>query len=91
MKEYKILREHHGDKVYVPGGENRKATPGAVAHLVSRGVLEEVDATDAELKPELPDPENKANVPPTSDNKSAPENKGQKPEAQQVTGASKDA
>lgn len=41
MARYKVLRQHHGDRDYMPG-DFREATPSVVAHLVAAGVIEEV-------------------------------------------------
>lgn len=40
MKTYTVLRQHLGDKMYMPG-DTRKAKPSDVAHLVKSGVLVE--------------------------------------------------
>ena len=40
MQEFKVLREHHGDKPY-QGGDLRIADATEVAHLVRAGVLED--------------------------------------------------
>lgn len=36
--EYTVLREHLGDRQYMPG-DKREAAPAEVAHLVRAGVL----------------------------------------------------
>ena len=41
MKQFKVLRQHHGDRDYLPG-DTREADPSQVAHLIGAGVLEEV-------------------------------------------------
>jgi len=40
MKTYKVVRQHFGDKMYMPGDE-REAAEGDVAHLIRNGVLVE--------------------------------------------------
>ncbi|PYB71501.1 hypothetical protein [Rhizobium wuzhouense] len=47
MKTYKVLRQHLGDKMYLPG-DDRKAKPADVAHLVKSGVLVESEGAKAE-------------------------------------------
>ncbi len=47
MKSYKVLRQHLGDKMYMPG-DVRKAEPADVAHLVKSGVLAEGSGVKAE-------------------------------------------
>lgn len=46
MKNYRVERQHFGDKLYMPGDE-REANAGDVAHLVDAGVLVEVKAAAA--------------------------------------------
>jgi hypothetical protein len=41
MTRFKVLRQHLGDREYLPG-DTREADPLVVAHLVAAGVLEEV-------------------------------------------------
>lgn len=62
MQKYTVLRQHIGDRDYLPG-ETREARPADVAHLVGT-VLEPIEAKVAEA------PEDKATE--------APENKGRK-------------
>lgn len=58
LTEYRVLREHEGDKFYTPG-ETRTAQASDVKHLVPH-VLERIgDAAEAEEKAE-PAPANKA-------------------------------
>ncbi|MFK0338719.1 hypothetical protein ACIQT7_15735 [Agrobacterium deltaense] len=40
MKTYEVLRQHLGDKMYMPG-DVREADQGEVQHLIDRGVLRE--------------------------------------------------
>ena len=47
MKTYTVLRQHLGDKMYMPG-DTRKAKPSDVAHLVKSGVLVEGEGVKAE-------------------------------------------
>lgn len=47
MKNYTVLRQHLGDKMYMPG-DVRKAEPSDVTHLVKSGVLVEGDGAKAE-------------------------------------------
>lgn len=61
MKTYDVLRQHLGDKMYMPG-DTREVAQGDVQHLIDNGVLRE-----AKTKSE-PAPSNKAE-------KSAPKNK----------------
>lgn len=46
MKTYVVVRQHLGDKMYMPGDE-REASPGDVQHLVDNGVLSESKAKAA--------------------------------------------
>jgi hypothetical protein len=66
MQEFKVLREHHGDKPYVRG-DTRKADAQAVAHLVLNGVLADVNAEPQKQVPAKPAATKAA--------KKAPENK----------------
>lgn len=50
MKTYDVVRQHLGDRMYVPG-DKRQANPAEVSHLVSAGVLAEPAATKAEKPP----------------------------------------
>lgn len=43
MAKFKVLRQHHGDKLYAEG-DTREADERDVAHLVANGVLETVKA-----------------------------------------------
>lgn len=43
MATFKVLRQHHGDKLYSEG-DIREAEEQDVAHLVANGVLEPVKA-----------------------------------------------
>lgn len=60
--KYKVLRQHLGDKMYMPGDE-READEHEVKHLVDRGVLSpegaKADAPKAN-KAENAAPKNKA-------------------------------
>lgn len=38
MMKYTVMRQHFGDKLYMPGDE-REAREADVSHLVSQGVL----------------------------------------------------
>lgn len=42
-KSYEVIRQHLGDKMYMPG-DTREATPSDVQHLVQNGVLRETKA-----------------------------------------------
>ena len=60
--KFHVIRQHYGDKMYVPG-DTREAEEGAVKHLLANGVLsKEAPKAKAEAKPK-----NKA--------ESAPQNK----------------
>lgn len=48
MKTYEVVRQHLGDKMYMPG-DAREASPPDVQHLVHNGVLKE-DKAKAESK-----------------------------------------
>ncbi|MDX1127455.1 hypothetical protein GOL24_24665 [Sinorhizobium medicae] len=52
MKAYQVLRQHLGDKQYMPG-DTREANPSDVKHLVDAGVLKEakVAASKTEKAP----------------------------------------
>ena len=50
MQDFKVLREHYGDKPYVQG-DTRTARADDVAHLVRNGVLAPVE-NKAEAVPE---------------------------------------
>lgn len=41
MKTYTVIRQHYGDKQYMPN-DTREANPSDVKHLVDAGVLKEV-------------------------------------------------
>lgn len=43
MADFKVIRQHFGDKLYMPG-DTREADARDVAHLVENGVLEPVKA-----------------------------------------------
>lgn len=43
MKTYEVLRQHFGDKMYMPG-DTREAAQGEVQHLINNGVLRETKA-----------------------------------------------
>lgn len=43
MKTYEVLRQHLGDKMYMPG-DSREVAQGDVQHLINNGVLREVKA-----------------------------------------------
>lgn len=47
MKTYTVIRQHLGDKMYMPG-DSRKAEPSEVAHLIKSGVLAEGSGVKAE-------------------------------------------
>lgn len=49
MRTYKVLRQHLGDRMYMPG-DTRMALPSVVSHLVSAGVLSE-EAGEKDAKP----------------------------------------
>lgn len=53
MAKFNTLRQHFGDRLYMPGDE-REASEQDVAHLVAQGVLEPIRAKAA------PPVENKA-------------------------------
>ena len=40
MKTYDVLRQHLGDKMYMPG-DTREVAQGDVQHLIDNGVLRE--------------------------------------------------
>ncbi|MGA6113356.1 hypothetical protein [Agrobacterium radiobacter] len=61
MKTYEVLRQHFGDKMYMPG-DTREAAQGEVQHLINNGVLRETKAKSESA------PSNKAE-------KAAPKNK----------------
>lgn len=63
MKTYEVVRQHLGDKMYMPG-DKREASPPDVQHLVKNGVLTEAKS---KAEPKLP---NKAE-PASLKNKSA--------------------
>ena len=46
MPEYKVLRQHYGDKQYWPG-DTREANKNDVQHLIEGGTLEAVEAKAA--------------------------------------------
>lgn len=56
--KFKVLRQHLGDRMYMPGDE-REANEGDVGHLVDNGVLEAKRDAPAKSKKE-PAPKNKA-------------------------------
>ncbi|WP_041409359.1 hypothetical protein [Sinorhizobium fredii] len=43
MKTYDVLRQHLGDKMYMPG-DQREANQGDVQHLITNGILKEATA-----------------------------------------------
>ena len=43
MPKYDVLRQHLGDKMYMPG-DTREAAQGDVQHLINNGVLAEAKA-----------------------------------------------
>jgi hypothetical protein len=43
MKTYQVLRQHLGDKMYMPG-DTREVAQGDVQHLINNGVLREAQA-----------------------------------------------
>ncbi|MDW9588672.1 hypothetical protein GOA80_21885 [Sinorhizobium meliloti] len=49
MKTFKVLRQHLGDKQYMPG-DTREANPSVVKHLVDAGVLKEAKAAAAKAE-----------------------------------------
>lgn len=49
MKTYKVLRQHIGDREYLPG-DMRTAKPTDVAHLVKAGVLSEAGENGGESR-----------------------------------------
>ncbi|MGP4691622.1 hypothetical protein [Agrobacterium cavarae] len=62
MKTYQVLRQHLGDKMYMPG-DNREAVQSDVQHLINNGVLREAKAksdTAASNKAEKAAPKNKS-------------------------------
>ena len=61
MPEYDVLREHLGDRNYLPG-DTRTASKAEVAHLVRNGVLraEEEKAAAPPANKAAPKPDNKA-------------------------------
>lgn len=48
MQEFKVLREHHGDKPYLRG-DVRFADASEVAHLIRNGVLAPISLEDAQM------------------------------------------
>lgn len=62
MKTYEVLRQHLGDKMYMPG-DNREAVQSDVQHLINNGVLREAKTkSDASTlnKAEKAAPKNKS-------------------------------
>ncbi|MBD9372108.1 hypothetical protein IB238_05620 [Rhizobium sp. ARZ01] len=61
MKTYSVIRQHLGDKMYMPG-DRREAAKADVAHLVANGVLVEGDKANRAPanKAEKSSPKNKA-------------------------------
>lgn len=66
MKTFQVLRQHLGDKQYMPG-DTREANPSDVKHLVDAGVLKEAKAPAAKAekaaaanKAETSSPKNKS-------------------------------
>lgn len=62
MKTYQVLRQHLGDKQYMPG-DTRDANPSEVKHLVNAGVLTEAKAKAEKAtanKAEAASPKNKS-------------------------------
>lgn len=58
MAKFKVLRQHFGDKMYMPNDPDtgtREADPSTVAHLVAAKVLEPMGGSKKE-----PEPRNKA-------------------------------
>ncbi|MEY9196632.1 hypothetical protein ABIA16_001748 [Sinorhizobium fredii] len=66
MKTYQVLRQHLGDKMYMPGDPEtgtREANPSDVKHLVDAGVLKEVKSKTEKApanKAEAASPKNKS-------------------------------
>lgn len=50
MKSFEVIRQHLGDKMYMPG-ETREAAPGDVQHLINNGVLREARPVKLEREP----------------------------------------
>ncbi|EPE99529.1 hypothetical protein [Rhizobium grahamii] len=59
MKTYTVLRQHLGDKMYMPGDE-RQATEGDVTHLIRNGVLEEKKSEKRVVNKAAPPVKNKS-------------------------------
>lgn len=62
MQTYNVIRQHYGDKQYMPG-DTREANPSDVKHLVDAGVLKEAKAkaeTAPANKAEKAAPKNKS-------------------------------
>lgn len=70
--EYKVERDHLGDKPYVKG-EMRHAEPSDVAHLLRLGVLIEVKVNNPpKIKTNTPKTSKKNNPTPTKSTNNAP-------------------
>jgi len=50
MKTYRVLRQHLGDRMYMPGDE-READGAEVTHLVRNGVLGELGEVQGGRRP----------------------------------------
>jgi hypothetical protein len=76
MQNFKVLREHHGDKPYARG-DTRLADASEVAHLVRSGVLELAGTDENEKVDEAAPLDN----PPITEPEKSPENKAPKQKA----------
>ena len=77
LTKYAVVREHLGDKLYVPGDE-RTAAPTEVSHLVPH-VLEPIGEADAPKAAEDAADEEKAEPAPANKAEPAPANKAETP------------
>lgn len=59
MTKFEVLRQHLGDKMYMPG-DTREADKNSVQHLVQHGVLAEVNAEPKTANKAEPAVQNKA-------------------------------
>lgn len=65
MTKFEVLRQHLGDKMYMPG-DTREADKNAVQHLVAQGVLAEAKAEPKVANKAEPAVQNKAAQKPKS-------------------------
>lgn len=60
--EYRVKRQHYGDKEYREG-DKRELSPNDARQLVDLGVLEEIKAEPEPQNKMQPEPQNKASKP----------------------------